>query len=68
MREVSDEEVLDIMAIAKMHGVWTDNGNEYLWGKCFKDTKEKLMRGWTIDWDKERWIKPWEKNDGRRSK
>ena len=58
MREVSEDEVLDIMAIAKMRGVWTDGGDEYLWDACFKDTKEKLMRGWTIDWDKERWIEP----------
>ena len=58
MREVSEDEVLDIMAIAKMRGVWTDDGDEEKYQACFKDTKDKLMHGWTINWNKERWVEP----------
>ena len=57
MREVSDEEVEGIMAAARVAGFWKPENERHI-KATFDDTKEKLMRGWTIDWENERWVEP----------
>ena len=57
MREVSDEEVKELMAVAQMAGLWTPASKGH-YARTFDDTKEKLMRGWTVDWENERWVEP----------
>lgn len=57
MREVSDEEVRGIMAAARVAGFWHPKDERHV-EQTFDDTKEKLMRGWTIDWENERWVEP----------